>query len=168
MAFAAEITMGGRGVEKELVSLLLQDLPESISFILAAFALLRLRFDYKKIFMVAILQTFTNLIRLLPIAFGMHTVILLIALSIYVRIFTGAKLPKILSASTIVFVISAVIQVLYIQPLHNLTGFSYEQVAASPVLRGAFCLPYELVAVGLAVFLNRKSKRMAMFSNTTN
>ena len=146
-------------MEKELLSLLLQDLPESISYTLAAFALLRLRFDYKKIFMVSILQTFTNLIRLLPIAFGMHTIILLITLSIYLRIFAREKLPRILAATTILFVITAAIQVLYIQPLHNLTGLSYEQVTASPVLRGAFCLPYELALAGLAVFLNQKNKK---------
>lgn len=150
--------------QKELFSLLFQDFPESFIFALAVFALLKLRFDYKKIFIVAILQTFTNLIRLLPIAFGMHTLILIITLSIYVRLVTKENMPKILGFSILVFVILTSMQALYAQPLLNITNLTYEQVAESPLLRGIFCLPYEIVILGLALFLNHKNKKLNRFN----
>jgi hypothetical protein len=150
--------------QKELLSLLFQDLPESFILALAVFALLRLRFDYKKIFIVAILQTFTNLIRLLPIAFGVHTVILIITLSVYIRLVTKENLPKILGSSILVFVILVAMQAVYAEPLLNITNLSYDEVAASPLLRGAFCLPYEIVILGLAICLNYKNKKLNRFN----
>ncbi len=152
-------------LEKELLSLLLQDFPESIVITLAIFALLRLKFDFKKVFIISILQTFTNLVRLLPIAFGMHTVILLITMTVYTRIFTKQKVSKILSSVILLAVIMATMQVLYIQPLLGFTNLSYEYVAATPILRAAFCLPYELVFVGLALYLNHKTKKQNSFSD---
>lgn len=155
-------------LEKELLSLLLQDFPESFIFALAVFALLRLRFDYKKIFIVAILQTFTNLIRLLPIAFGVHTLILIITLAIYVRLVTKENMPKILGFSTIIFVILVAMQALYAEPLLSLTHLSYDDVAASPLLREVFCLPYEIVILGLALFLNHKNKKLNRLNITAD
>ncbi|BAF60310.1 hypothetical protein PTH_2129 [Pelotomaculum thermopropionicum SI] len=153
-------------IEKELLSLLLQDFPESITFTIAAFALLSLKYDYKKILFISLLQTFTNLIRLLPIAFGMHTIILLITLTVYIRIFTKAKLSKILTSTVLLFVIMAAMQAIYAKPLLNLTNLSYEDVASSPVLRGLFCLPYELVFLGIAIFLNIHKKKSYSFKST--
>jgi len=154
--------------EKEILSLILQDFPESLIIALAVFALLRLRFDYRKIFIVAILQTFTNLVRLLPIAFGMHTLILIITFAVYMRLVTKENMPKILGSSVLVFVILVGMQVLYAEPLLNITHLSYDDVAESPLLRGIFCLPYEIVILGLAVFLNYKNKKLNRFNITKN
>ncbi|TEB05760.1 hypothetical protein Psch_02801 [Pelotomaculum schinkii] len=154
--------------QKELLSLLFQDFPESFIFALAVFALLRLRFDYKKILIVAILQTFTNLIRLLPIAFGVHTLILIITLAVYVRLVTKEKITKIFGFTILVFVILLSMQILYAEPLLNITHLSYEDVNVSPLLRGIFCLPYEIVLLGLAIFLNYKNKKLNRFNTTTS
>lgn len=154
--------------EKEILSLILQDFPESLIIALAVFALLRLRFDYRKIFIVAILQTFTNLVRLLPIAFGMHTLILIITFAVYMRLVTKENMPKILGSSILVFVILVGMQVLYAEPLLNITHLSYDDVAESPLLRGIFCLPYEIVILGLAVFLNYKNKKLNRLNITKN
>jgi len=155
-------------IEKELLSLLLQDFPESIALTVAIFAFLKLRLNYKKILVICILQALTNLVRLLPIAFGMHTIILLISLTVYTRIFTGEKVSKILTSIIILFVIMAAMQAIYAKPLLKITNLSYEDVASSPVLRGLFCLPYELVYIGLAIFLNKKNKSINGLKSTIN
>lgn len=143
----------------QLLSLLFQDFPESLIFALAIFALLHFKFNFKQILAIAILQTFTNLIRLLPIAFGMHTLILIITLTVYFRLFTKAKIPKILAATILVFVITTALQAIYAQPLLDYTHLSYDNVDKSPVLRGVFCLPYEIVLFLLALILNYKNKK---------
>jgi hypothetical protein len=51
---------------------------------------------------------------------------------------------------------------LYAEPLLRITNLTYDQVAESPLLRGVFCLPYEIVTLGLALFLNSKNKKMAV------
>jgi len=154
--------------ETELLNLILQDFPESLVNALACFAFLKLRFEWKKILIIALLQTITNLVRLLPIAFGMHTIILLISLTIYIRIFTRLSLLNIFTATTSCFLIVVVLELIYIKPLLNITHLSYEYTASVPVLRAAFTLPYELVLLVLALFLNHKNKKMGRFTQSQN
>jgi len=78
-----------------IYALLLQDLPESLVVVLFIFSILNLRLRDKKILFIAFLQAITNLVRILPIAFGMHSVILIITLALYTRLFTKAQLSKI-------------------------------------------------------------------------
>jgi len=151
-------------VEKEFLYLISQDLPESIVETLVLFALLHLRFEPKKFIIVAILQTFTNLVRLLPIAFGMHTMILMISLTIYTRIFTKEKLSKILTSVVLIFAFSVTMQTVYIPLLLKITNLSLEYIASSPALRAALSLPYELALLGIALILNNKNKKLNRFT----
>ncbi|SHE43896.1 hypothetical protein SAMN02745218_00309 [Desulfofundulus australicus DSM 11792] len=95
--------MFGETLTEALLALPVQDLPESIVMTMAVFALLGLPLEWRKIAAVALLQTVTNLVRLLPIAFGMHTVILAISLAIYTRLFTGARFSRSFLAVIICF-----------------------------------------------------------------
>lgn len=150
-------------MEKELQSLLLQDFPESFLTVIAIFALLKLRFNYKKILIISALQTFTNLIRLLPIAFGMHTIILLISITVYTRIFTQVKILKILTVTVFLAAIMAAMQAIYVQPLLKITNLTFQEVSSSPILRAAFCLPYEFVFFALAIISYQKNKKQNKF-----
>lgn len=132
-----------------LYALILQDFPESLAVTLAVFSILKLRLWDKRVFFIAILQTGTNLVRLLPLAFGMHSVLLIISLALYTRIFTGARLSHIFLAALICFTSIAAAELLYSRPLLNYTGLTYEAAFANPFLRAAFAAPYE-VALFLA------------------
>jgi hypothetical protein len=155
-------------MENELLNLILQDFPESLVYTLACFALLKLRFEWKKIFIIAILQTITNLVSLLPIAFGMHTIILFISLTIYIRIFTGLSLLNIFTANTILLLITEVLEIIYLKPLLDITHLSYEYTVSVPILREAFSLPYELALLVLALFLNYRNKKLGRFVLSQN
>lgn len=150
-------------VEKELLNLLLQDFPEGIVVVMACFALLKQKFEWKKIIILALLWAITNLIRLLPIAFGMHTIILTITLIIYLRFLTRAKLLEIFKAVIICLLITAGLEMIYLKPLLNVTHFSYEYVDSVPILRSLFTLPYEFVLLVLALFLNNRNKQLDRF-----
>lgn len=150
-------------VEKELLSLLLQDFPEGIATVMACFALLKLRFDWKIIIILALLWAITNLVRLLPIAFGMHTIILTITLIIYLRFLTRAKLLNIFKATLFCLLIVISLELIYYKPLLDVTLFSHDYVDSVPILRSLFTLPYELVLLVLALFLNNRNKKMGRF-----
>ncbi|MEW6574693.1 MAG: hypothetical protein AB1374_13805, partial [Bacillota bacterium] len=53
-----------------LYAMLLQDFPESVVSTLFVFSFVNLRLRDRRILYIALLQTVTNLVRLLPIAFG--------------------------------------------------------------------------------------------------
>jgi hypothetical protein len=142
-----------------LYSLVLQDFPESLVIALAVFSFLNLRLWGKRVFFIALLQTGTNLVRLLPIAFGMHSVLLIISLAFYTRIFTGARLSRIFQAALICFALIAAAELIYAKSLLNLAGLTYEAAFANPFWRAAFALPYEVLLFLTALgkdYYNRK------------
>lgn len=143
-------------------ALLLQDFPESLVFTMAVFSLLNLRIKDKKVLAVALLQTLTNLVRLLPISFGMHSVILVLSLAVYTRLFTRAQLSKIFLAVLLCFAVTAATELIYARPLLNLTGLQYEEVFANPFLRAAFALPYTVLLLLLALGKNYYNKKKGL------
>ncbi len=148
-----------------LYALLLQDFPESVAVTMAVFSLINFRLWDRRVLWVALLLTFTNLVRLLPIAFGMHSVILIISLAIFTCFFTKAKLSRIFLAIVVCYAILAIAEVLYIKPLLNITGLSYETVFFNPFLRAAFALPYEIILLLLALVKNYYNHRRGLITN---
>jgi hypothetical protein len=66
----------------EIIALLLQDIPESLAMTLLIFSLVKIRYEAKPIFCIVFMMALTNIIvRSLPIAFGVHTIILIFPLS---------------------------------------------------------------------------------------
>lgn len=128
-------------VKIELLSLIFQDFPESLIFTLICFSILNLKFEWKKILVIALLQTFTNLVRLLPIAFGMHTVILTFSLVLYIRIATNLKLSKIFMAVITCMAVLILSQMIYYQPMMELFNLDYQEVTSSPFYRAIFSIP---------------------------
>lgn len=135
-----------------LIALVLQDFPESLVETMVVFSLLNIRLRDKRILAAAILQTLTNLIRYLPITFGMHTVVLIISLAVYTRLLTRSRFSRTFLAVLMCVAIVAAAELAYTGPLLKLTGLTYEESFANPFLRAAFALPYEtlllLVALG--------------------
>lgn len=139
----------------EIIALLLQDFPESLVMTLLIFSLTKIRYETKPILCIASMMALTNLIvRILPIAFGVHTVILIFAFAIYTRLFTGAQLSKIFLSVllTVAFVVAA--EMVYAKPLFNWTGVTYEECFTNPLMRAAFALPGELLILLLALGIN--------------
>ena len=126
------------------------------------FSLLNLRLRDKRVLFIALLQTVTNLVRLLPIAFGIHSVVLIISLATYTRLFTGARLSRTFATALVCFVILIALEMVYIRPLLNLTGLSYETVFTSPFLRAAFALPYEVILLLLALGKNHYNRKKGL------
>jgi len=149
---------------RELTALPIQALPESIVCTMVVFSFLCLRFDLKKIASIALLQTVTNLVSLFPIAFGVHTVVLIISLAVYVHLITQVRLSRVFLAVFGAIVISGLVQIIYSMPLLRITGRTYEEVFASPVLREVYSIPYQLVLLAVALGKNYYNIRRGRFS----
>jgi hypothetical protein len=154
--------MTGETFPALLWALLLQDFPESLVITLFIFSLLNLRLWDKRVLYVALLQTVTNLVRLLPIAFGIHTVILTISLVVYTRLFTGARVSRIFVAVLVCLIIVLGIEMVLCIPLLRLTGLSYETMFTNPFLRAAFALPYEIILLLSALGKNRYNRKKGL------
>lgn len=146
-------------------ALLLQDLPESLALTLAVFSLLNLKLYDKRVLWIALLMTLINLVRLLPIAFGMHSVILIISLGILISVFTGIKLSRVFIAVLICFAVIATAESIYVEPLIKLTGLKYEVVFNNPFLRSAFALPDLVIILLIAFCKNFYNKKKGLIMN---
>ena len=148
-----------------IFALLLQDFPESLVAVLFVFSILNLRLRDKKVLYVALLQTIIGLVRLLPVAFGIHSVILIITLALYTRLFTKVQLSKVFMAVLICFAVVALAEITYTKPFLSLTGLSYETAFASPLLRAVFALLYEIIILALSLGKNYYNHKKGLIIN---
>ncbi|MCL6449212.1 MAG: hypothetical protein K6U04_13875 [Armatimonadetes bacterium] len=155
--------MTEQNIQAELIAFFIQDLPESIIMTLVVFSFLNLRFAWRKVLTIAFLQALVNFVRLLPIAAGMHTVILIIFLAVLISIFTGTRLSKSLMVVLICSVIILFLSLIYTKPLLQLTGLTYEASFANPFLRALFSLPYEILLLVVAIGKNYYNRRGGKF-----
>jgi len=139
-----------------LLFLVLQCFPESLAEAMFVFSVVGLRLEPGRLLLVAVFQTLSNLVLLLPISFGVHTVFLIITLTFYVRVATGARLSRVLMAVVGCFIIVGFSELLYIAPLLHLTGIKYVTVAMSPALSALFTLPYDALLAALALLIGRR------------
>ncbi|MGD0153490.1 MAG: hypothetical protein ABSC17_06975 [Thermacetogeniaceae bacterium] len=146
--------MGHESLSTILIAFVLQDIPESLVLTMVVFSLLNLRLQYKNILMIALLQALTNQVQLLNIANGIHTIILIISLAIYIRLVTKSLMSKALLAVLISFVILTIVELSYAYPLLRITGLALKTVYDNPFLRSAFALPYEIVLLLVALGKN--------------
>jgi hypothetical protein len=154
--------MAGETFPNLLFALLFQDFPESVVVVLFVFSILNLRLWDRRVVMIAGLQTVTNLVRLLPLAFGMHTVIMVVTLSVYTHLFTGVRLSRILAAVLICVVIVLTAEILYGGLLLNVFNLTYEKAFANPFIRAAFALPYEIILLLAALAKNHYNYRKGL------
>jgi hypothetical protein len=140
----------------EIIAFLLQDIPESLVMTLLIFSLAKIRYESKPIFCIVFMMALTNIIvRSLPIAFGVHTVILIFALAFYTRIFTGAQLSKIFLSVLLASAFLVVTEMIILKPLLHWTGTTLEECTANPFLKAAFALPEEVCMLFLALVINQ-------------
>ncbi|MGI6406316.1 MAG: hypothetical protein ACOX2E_07695 [Syntrophaceticus sp.] len=139
----------------EIIALLLQDFPESLVMTLLIFSLAKVRYETKPILCITTLMAVTNLlVRQLPIAFGVHTVILIFAFAIFTRLFTKAQMSKIFLSLLFGMAILVAAEMIYAEPLFNWTGMTYEECFANPLLRAVFAIPGELTVLLVALVIN--------------
>ena len=152
-------------LQKEVLNLILQDLPESIIFVTFCFVFLNLEFRWKKILCIAILLSLTDSIEILSIPSGIRVLMLAVALVVYFKIITRkSSLSKIFVAVFTVFLLESLGDVAWSLPLLKISGLSYVNVYSTPYLRALFSYPSLLTILLVTYFLYRyKRKKMINF-----
>lgn len=109
--------MAASHIQNELIAFVIRDFPESIVLTLTMFSLLALPLTWRKIITIGLLQALVNMVRLLPIVAGMHSIVLLISLAVFVGFFTRVRLSKAFVAAFGIFGIVIVLEMIYVMPL---------------------------------------------------
>ncbi len=140
-------------------TLILQGIPETVATAAVVFALLRLGLKWRLIVPIGVAQGLAAyLVRMLPISFGVHTVLLMFVLMGLVRLATGADMVSIIRAVLIVNIVIPVLELLGTGSLFRLLGVTYADVADKwywPLLGW----PHVIALYALAFGLDRRNRR---------
>lgn len=140
--------------------LIFQGFPETIAFATFVFVFSNQRLEWKNIIFVSIIQMLTTyLIRMLPMTFGIHTIILIITLAIYVKAVTGVSFSTVLKVSALGMVVLAVVEIIVDLTLFEVLKLSVEQANSNTILWILIGWPQVIVLFLLAWLKESRRKK---------
>lgn len=142
-----------------LIHLLFQGLPETIAMAVFVLTFSNFKLNWRLVLFLGLIQVFTTyFIRMLPLPFGMHTIILVITLSAYVKVATKISLYKALQGSALCIVILALVEISVDWLLFSFLGISFEEAMTNEALWILLGWPQILVLLGLTWLKIRSRK----------
>lgn len=152
------------------ISLIFQGIPESIAVVTLAFVLAKIDIDWKKIIIFGfIIATSAYIIRLFPITFGIHTIILMGLLFIFLVHICKAQLFISLKASLMSYFILIIVEFSCFAIIRNIFGLSFETYLSDNTSRILISLPQVFILFGIAFIIfemnNREGKLSEDYSN---
>jgi len=135
---------------------LFQGIPEQISVCMLAYVITKIPFKWKEVlFMGVLLATCAYIIRLLPITFGVHTVVLIGILFSYLSVIKKVEFSKAIISSLFVYLVLIILESLIVPSLMYLFNISREQLISSNSIRILITLPH-VICILIFTFLIQK------------
>lgn len=141
--------------------LLMQGIPEEISLVTLAFVIAKADLNWKKIvFGGAFLACSMYVIRLLPISFGVHTIVLILLLIIFVKVLGQIQdLSKAILACLISILVLITTEIIILTALMSFLGISEQEFLNNVTLRILLTLPQVFVMFFLAFVIYKVRKK---------
>lgn len=149
-------------MEIPLLSWLLQTIPETLAMASLILALSARRLELKKILLIGLpLAVIIYLVRLLPVTFGVHSIIIITILAMLLNLVTKTKFSRCLLFSIMVLVALVSFEVLFVGLSINITGMTFEQLLEHSIFRAIIGWPHTLMLFILAWFVGKwQQKRL--------
>ncbi|HHV72836.1 MAG TPA: hypothetical protein GXX38_09550 [Clostridia bacterium] len=144
-----------------LLTLVLQGYPECVALVCLTYSLSKMEWQWKRILLVALTYWCCVLIlRSLPISFGVHGVILIVSLHIWLTLLAKIQQLTALKASLIGFVTLVLVESLIFALIVKITGLDFEFIVNTPKLRLICGYPQVLVIFLLAVLIKKRNEKL--------
>ena len=140
-----------------LIELIVKGIPEGLLDVLAVFIITRQPFVTKKYIIISVVFILSNyLIRLLPINFGVNTMIGLLILVLLFVFFTKTDVPKLIKSTIIILITLFLCEMANVAILTLIFGQTkLDDILLDPMLKAAYGVP-STVLFGLSVFIMSK------------
>ncbi len=143
-------------MEMSLFRLIFYGIPENIAIVAIAFALAKAKFEWKRIVLMGILMALTAyVIRLIPVTFGVHTIVCLGLLVFLLSYFAKVDLTRTITSVLITYIILALVETISRSILLKLLNWSIEDVMNNELLITLTGLP-EVVLLFIIAFTIKK------------
>lgn len=146
-------------LESSLVYIITRTFPESLILVLSGVILLGINIDKKKIFKDGIiLGIIIGIIRLLPITFGVHSVLSMIVLCIILFKCANNDIVKSMVSTCLVWISLVLSEGIYVLIATSLLNIKVERLTDNTTLQGAIITLPSLLIMFLIVLLLRYIK----------
>jgi hypothetical protein len=137
-----------------LLALIFQGIPEQIAVATLAFVIANIPLSWKKIMVIGVILAVSSyLIRLMPITFGIPTVLLMGVLCILLLLLGKSNLNSSLLASLLSFLSLIIAETVAVAIQTNLLKISIEAILNNLTLRIITGYPHILIILGLAAII---------------
>lgn len=134
--------------------ILIRTFPESLVIILVGMILLGIKIDIKNLIKTGIfLGVVITTIRMLPINFGVHTILAMIALELILYKNFGKKLVKSIIATCCVWISLALSEGIYIFIATKILGVPFNHLTNTQAYGAIITLPSLLILIGIAILI---------------
>ena len=149
-------------LESSIIYILLRTFPESIILVLSGLILLDKKIDTKIVIKTGILLgTLITLIRLLPINFGVHTILSMIVLGIIVYKISDKQLVQSMISICLIWISLALSEVIYIFIATEIFKIPFDKLVNNKSLYSALItLPSLLILIGLVFIFKAVTKKI--------
>lgn len=138
---------------------LLQGIPECLALAALAVTLSGRKLEAKKIFLIGLSHApLAYLVRLLPLSFGVHFIILIVVLSTLLHVWLKISLSRGLLTALSGLIILATAETVFVAIIHSSTGVPFEEVRQELLLWVAYGWPHIIFLLMLALFIDRRRK----------
>lgn len=149
-----------------MVSWILQGIPESIGVAALVYSFSNRKIIWKFIVIIGLIHAVVMyFVRLLPITFGVHTIILIINLAMLSALIAKIELRKAIINTNIAIIILAFIEFLSVYTVVNISGLSSEAITADPFYRTVVGMPHIIIMFLIAIGFSHKAKLVKIIGN---
>ncbi|MEG6615968.1 hypothetical protein V6C27_05935 [Peptococcaceae bacterium 1198_IL3148] len=136
--------------------ILFQSFPETFLMIILGFKLFNLNIELKKVTIISLIVcVFAYFVRHLPLAFGVHTLILVLIDAILCRAIGNIKLVYGLIGITVGALINGVLQSLLVPIMLSIGGMGISALSSEPVLNIVLFLPIGIIMLALCMVIKK-------------
>ena len=133
-------------IELPLLLVIFHGIPESAALVFVTLAIVKANFNWKHILLFGtLLAAAAFFVRLLPVAFGVHTVLLMLMLSLIVINFTRYDIYKVVTSVLIVTLLIIVFEFISFSFIMFLFDIRLEEIAGNTLLRIVMGAPSTLL-----------------------
>lgn len=148
-------------IELTLLSLIVQGIPEQIALITLACAIAKAPFKWRDmVILAAIMGSMAKIIRSLPLPFGVHTIVLLLLLFLFLNYWNKIDVSLALIGTIGGFVALMIYEVVSITIITELIQIPRETWYTNELLKIAFGYPH-IILLFLTAFIVRRRRGMA-------
>ena len=143
-----------------LIALLLQGIPEGVAVATLAFVVAKIPLKWNKVLLTGIvLAICAYVVRLFPIPFGVHLILLIVLLSIALICLFKGDLSLSILASLLSYLALAIFEFVCLSLLMPVSGLTPESLSIDSVIRIAITEPQVLLLFISAFLLNKYYKK---------